>query len=43
MRLYQDAVYEIITADVAESQDQVWARHIVVADEETAQDCIDSP
>jgi hypothetical protein len=37
MRLYQDAVYEIITADVAESQEQVWARRIVVADEETAQ------
>jgi parvulin-like peptidyl-prolyl isomerase len=40
MRLYQDAVYEIITADVAESQDQVWARHIVVADEATALDVL---
>jgi hypothetical protein len=37
MRLYQDAVYEVITADVAESQEEVWARRIVVADEETAQ------
>ena len=37
MRLYQDAVYEIITADVEEYQDQVWARRIVVADEAAAQ------
>lgn len=41
MRLYQDKVYEIITADVPESQDQVWVRHIVVADEETAQTALD--
>ena len=40
MRLYQDAVYDIITADVAESHDQVWARHIVVADEATALDVL---
>jgi peptidyl-prolyl cis-trans isomerase D len=41
MRLYQDEVYEIITADVPESQDQVWVRHIVVADEEAAQTVLD--
>ncbi len=41
MQLFQDEVYEIITADVPESQDKVWVRHIVVADEETAQTVLD--
>jgi peptidyl-prolyl cis-trans isomerase D len=40
MQLYQSEVYKIITADVADAQDQVWARHIVVADELTANDVL---
>lgn len=31
---------EVITADVASTQTQVWARHILVADEQTAKDII---
>jgi hypothetical protein len=39
--LYQDRVKAKVTADVAHTQEQVWARHILVADEATAKSVYD--
>ena len=36
-KLYRDKMFELLTADVQPIQDQVWARHILVASQEEAQ------
>jgi len=40
MQLYYEEVFDLITADVAEEMDQVWARNIRVADEAAAHDVL---
>ncbi len=39
--LYQDRVKAKVTADISHEQEQVWARHILVADEATAKSVYD--
>ena len=40
-QLYRQKIIEVVTADVAKEADQVWARQIIVADQETAQQVVD--
>ncbi|MCJ7624993.1 MAG: peptidylprolyl isomerase, partial [Anaerolineaceae bacterium] len=40
-QLLRDAVLEVITADLKPEEDQVWARHILVEDEASAQSVLE--
>ncbi len=41
MQLLRTKVFDAVTADVSQEQDQVWARHIVVSDQAQAQSIYD--